>query len=220
LRYPHAFLISTGVSLAGLLVAACGATHSATTISAPSTSPAAAHAAPAAMHPRIAFVSPRPHARVGSALHVRVHRSEAGRVRFVLDGHNVRVTAATTLVYRHLAPGAHRLQAELLPASGTSPAATASVDFRVRRSLPPPSPVTPAGAGTGSPAPAPAPVATQTTASPPPPPATTTTPAASPPPPPAATTTPAAPPTGIPQNGGGDGDSDNHGAPSDGDGNV
>jgi predicted lipoprotein with Yx(FWY)xxD motif len=62
-------------------------------------------------------------------------------------------------------------------------------------------------------------------------PPTTTTPPPAPAPPPATTPAPkpAAPPaakpnppaaSGIPQNGGGDDDGDNHGAPSDGDGNI
>lgn len=66
----------------------------------------------------------------------------------------------------------------------------------------------------------PTPPATTTTQAPPP---ATTTQA----PPPPATTTQASPPpakpssgSGIPQGGGGDGDLDNHGGPSDGDGNV
>lgn len=48
---------------------------------------------------------------------------------------------------------------------------------------------------------------------------TTTTTATQPAPPPAAKPTPA-PSNGIPQNGGGDGDADNSGGPSDGDGNI
>jgi predicted lipoprotein with Yx(FWY)xxD motif len=60
-----------------------------------------------------------------------------------------------------------------------------------------------------APQPAPAPPASA--------PSTTTAPKPAPPP---ATTTTAPANSGIPQNGGGDGDSDNHGGPSDGDGNI
>jgi hypothetical protein len=206
MRHPQAVLISSGVALAGLLVAACGATHSAPPVA---TTSSVAHVSDAAAHASIAFVSPRAGRQLGPTVHVRVRRSETGRVRFVLDGHSRRVTDATTVVYRHLAPGAHHLRAELLAASGQGPVATAVIRFRVRRPpivvAPPPAP--PPMTAT-SPTPAPA------TATAPPPPA-------APVPPQTQTTMSApAPATGIPQNGGGDDDSDNHGAPSDGDGNI
>ncbi len=206
MRRAHAVLISTGASVAGLLVAACGASHSATTprtTTPATTSAATTHVAEAAAHAHIGFVDPRAGAHLGSTLHIRVRLSEAGHVRYILDGGRARVSGATTIVYRHLTPGAHRLEAELLVASGRRPAATAMIRFRVRR--PPAAPVT-----------APPPPVT-TTAPPPPVQSQTATAVPSAPPPTAA---PPAPPTGIPQNGGGDDDNDNHGAPSDGDGNI
>ena len=199
MRHAQVLSISTGVAVTGLLVAACGSTHSTTSTSVPAPP---APAANAAAHASIAFVAPRTGAHVGSTIHVRIRRSEDGRVRFVLDGRTDRVTGATTIIYRHLRPGAHHLAAELLVASGQASAATAVVRFRVRRPPPPPPVVTTV------PAPSP-PVTTTAPAPPPAPPAQTQTTAA-----------PPAPPTGIPQNGGGDDDSDNHGAPSDGDGNI
>jgi predicted lipoprotein with Yx(FWY)xxD motif len=75
--------------------------------------------------------------------------------------------------------------------------------------IPPPSAAKPAPKPAPPPAAAPAP-------KPAPPPAAA--PAPKPAPPPAAA--PAPPANGIPQNGGGDDDGDNHGAPSDGDGNI
>jgi hypothetical protein len=215
MRRAQAVLISTGASVAGLLVAACGASHSATTtrMTTPATTSAATtHVAEAAAHARIGFVDPRAGAHLGSTVHVRVRLSKAGRVRYILDGGRARVSGATTIVYRHLTPGTHRLEAELLVASGGRPAATAMIRFRVRR--PPAAPVTAPPPPVTTTAPAP-PVPSQTaTAAPPAPPPT----AAPPTPPP--TAAPPAPPTGIPQNGGGDDDNDNHGAPSDGDGNI
>ncbi len=119
------------------------------------------------------------------------------------------------------APGRHRLTAEHLDASGKPAAATTTVRFDVRH-LPiatPPSSA-PSAPASSSPAPvAPVPVAPSTG------------PSASPlspvpaPPPPASHTSPSPSPHpstggGIPQGGGGDADGDNHGGPSDGDGNV
>jgi hypothetical protein len=209
MRRSQAFFISMGVAVAGLLLAACGATHS-TTSTSRAIAPPSPPAANAAAHASIAFLSPRAGAHVGSTVHVRIHRSEAGRVRFILDGRSQHLTGASTIVYRHLRPGEHRVRAELLVASGQGSAATAVVRFRVRSphitapAAPPPVTTT---------APAPPPAVT-TTATP-----TVTTQTA----PPVQTQTTAAPPapaTGIPQNGGGDDDADNHGAPSDGDGNI
>ena len=66
--------------------------------------------------------------------------------------------------------------------------------------------------------PAPPVASTPPVVSPPPPSTTTTTPPTPPPPPVVQQQSPAT--SGIPQGGGGDGDPDNSGAPSDGDGNV
>jgi hypothetical protein len=207
---PAQILISTGLSVAGLLVAGCGATHQTTPARATTSTQAAAdsaggtQAASVSAPARIGFLSPRGDARVGPTLRVHVRVSHRGQVRFILDTGRPRLSDLTTVVYRHLAPGRHRLEAQLLVAPGQPPAATAILRFRVRRPAPKAAVL------------APAPLTTTTAAPPPVPPQTTT--AA---PPPQTSTAPAAPPsTGIPQGGGGDGDGDNSGAPSDGDGNV
>jgi hypothetical protein len=211
-------LISTGLSVAGLLVAGCGATHQATSAGATTSTQAAtgsesgtlaARVAPA----RIDFIFPRRDARVGPHLRVHVRLSHRGQVRFILDTGRPRLSDTSTVIYRHLAPGLHRLEAQLLVAPGHPPAATAIVHFRVRPPAPKPAVVAPPPPATATAAPAPAPPQVTTAA---PPPQTST---AMPPP---TSTAPAAPPptTGIPQGGGGDGDGDNSGAPSDGDGNI
>ncbi len=196
----------------------------------------AAAATPAPPTPAgIAFISPKAGAAVGSTVLARVRLTGAGRVQFLLDGGPPRSASGLALTLRHLSPGGHRLIAQLLPADKAS-AVSATVRFRVRpapvaekRPAVAPEPAT-VPVSPSSPARASAPAATT--------PAPTTTHASSPPvsssPPshpsaPPATTPPAHqnPPTatqpqstGIPQGGGGDGDSDNNGGPSDGDGNI
>lgn len=212
MRHAQAVLISTGVSVAGLLVAGCGTIHQAAGRATTSTHAAAGSAggtrtASVSAPARICFISPRGDARVGPTLRVHVRVSHRGRVRFILDTGRPRLRDVTTVVYRGLTPGLHRLEAQLLVAPGQPPAATAIVRFRVRRSAP--------KAAVLAPVPPP-----PTTAAPAPPPAPPQTTTATPPPP--TSTAPAAPPasTGIPQGGGGDGDGDNSGAPSDGDGGI
>jgi hypothetical protein len=222
MRHRQAVLSSPVVAVAGLLAVGCGASHSAAPAArttATTATTATTHLADAVAHPHIGFLSPRTGARVGATVRVSVHRSAPGRVRFILDGHGGRTTGATTLVYRHLAPGGHRVKAELLAPGSGRPAATAVVRFQVRRPPPPPLPaVTTATPSVTQTTPSVTPTTSTTPAAPAPPVQTrTTTPA---PPPPPATTTAPAPATGIPQNGGGDDDSDNHGAPSDGDGDI
>ncbi|HWD73621.1 MAG TPA: hypothetical protein VG371_00695 [Solirubrobacteraceae bacterium] len=210
-------LISTGLSAAGLLVAGCGATRQATSAGATTSTQAAAGSESGTLAARVAparigFISPRRDARVGPNLRVHVRLSHRGQVRFILDTGRPRLSDTSTVIYRHLAPGLHRLEAQLLVAPGHPPAATAIVHFRVRPPAPKPAVLAPLPATTtAAPPPAPPQVTTAT-----PPPQTST---AMPPP---TSTAPAAPPptTGIPQGGGGDGDGDNSGAPSDGDGNI
>jgi hypothetical protein len=203
--------------VAGLLVAGCGATHQATSAGATTSTQATAGSesgslAARVVPARIGFISPRGDARVGPNLRVHVRLSHRGQVRFILDTGRPRLSDTSTVIYRHLTPGLHRLEAQLLVAPGHPPVATAIVHFRVRPPAPKPAVL--------------APPPTTTTAAPPPAPPQVTT--ATPPPqtstampPPTATAPPAPPPsTGIPQGGGGDGDGDNSGAPSDGDGNI
>jgi hypothetical protein len=211
-------LISTGLSVAGLLVAGCGATQRATPAGATTSTQATAGSesgslAARVVPARIGFVSPRGDARVGPNLRVHVRLSHRGQVRFILDTGRPRLSDTSTVVYRHLTPGLHRLEAQLLVAPGRPPAATAIVHFRVRPPAPRPAVLAPPPPTTTTAAPPPAPPQV-TTATPPPQTSTAM-------PPPTATAPPAPPPsTGIPQGGGGDGDGDNSGAPSDGDGNI
>lgn len=197
-----------GAIFLGLAAAGCGAsaTSTTTTQSTASRSQPAAARVPA-LHVRI--LSPRSGAATGTVVTVRVSVSQAGqsrkpRLSYALDRHSLR-SHGGRVVLRGLTAGRHHL---VVTVPG-SPAARATAVFHVV----PPRPVSPAAAT----ATAPQPTVTTTTAPPPqtstsPPPATTTTTA------PAATPPPAT--GGIPQNGGGDGDGDNHGAPSDGDGNI
>jgi hypothetical protein len=213
------------IVIAGL-VAGCGSSQPKSTSAKAAATPVAS--TPAAPTPAaIAFVTPKPGAAVGSTVRALVHLTGTGRVQFILDSGPPRSTSGLALTLRHLSPGAHRLIAQLLPADKAS-AVSATVHFRVR----------PATVAVKHPAVAPEPAAVPVSPSPParaPAPATThgSAPSASSPPPsptpapPATTPTHQNPPTatqpqssGIPQGGGGDGDADNNGGPSDGDGNI
>lgn len=151
----------------------------------------------AAPAPVLRILLPAQGAHTGTAVLVRVALRRAparARLRYSVD-HGHAQPAGLRFTLHDLVAGRHRLVVTLL---GTREV-HASVTFFVH---PPP--------------PAPAPPPTTTT------PATTTTTVAPPPPPPptTTTTTTAPPPNKIPQNNGGDGDADNNGAPSDGDGNF
>jgi hypothetical protein len=133
---------------------------------------------------------------------------------YVLDGRKPR-KAGRTFVLRHLSPGRHRLSVRTT--DGRSPTARATRTFVVKPPPPSTAPAVTSAPVTPTPtAPAPTtaapPATTPTTTSAPPPPPTTTAP------PPQTSTTPSG---GIPQGpNAGDGDGDNQGAPSDGDGNL
>lgn len=220
---------SVGALVGGLavggLTGGCGATQqapSATVKPSAKVTPRPPTPAPARGH--ISFLAPARGALVGFTLTARVNVTGRGSVRLRLDGGHLRAGTGRAITYRRLAPGRHRLTAELLSASGKPVAATTTVHFDVRHPViaasPSSAPSAPART-TSSPAPvAPVPVApvpvAPSTAPPSPVPA---------PPPPSSHTSPSPSPHpstggGIPQGGGGDGDGDNNGGPSDGDGNV
>jgi hypothetical protein len=204
------------VSLALVLVASgCGGGSSAMTATtrAPLAAPATTAAKPAsAPTSHLSILSPRVGAHTASPLTVRVALSGAPtgvaqRFRYVLDRRLTR-SGSARLTFHDLAPGRHRL--EVLSAADNT--VRASTTFTVRAPAPVATPA-PTRAQPTVPTPAPAP----TTATPPtrtPPPTKTTAPA-----PPKASPPPAS--GGIPQGpNAGDGDEDNNGAPSDGDGNL
>ncbi len=196
------------VSLALVLVASgCGGGSSAMTATtrAPVAVPATTAARPAsAPTPHLSILSPRAGAHTASTLTVRVALSGATngaqRFRYVLDRRLAR-SGSARLTFHDLAPGRHRL--EVLSAAVST--VRASTTFTV-----------------SAPAPAaiPAPVPAQPTVSTPAPAPTT--------PPPTKTTAPAPPKASSPESSGGipqgpnagDGDGDNNGGPSDGDGNI
>lgn len=136
-------------------------------------------------------------------LHIALGGTPAGgaqRFRYVLDRHLER-SGSTRLTFHGLTPGRHHL--EVLSAATST--ARASTTFTVRA----PRPVAVV-------VPAEAPRTTNTTPLPRTPPPTETTTSA---PPPKASSPPSS--GGIPQGpNAGDGDGDNNGAPSDGDGNL
>lgn len=198
--------------LLALAVAGCGggsSPHGSSTVAASgsSTTTAAPHRAPVV--PRLRVRSPRRGARVTPTVGVTVSLSGARArgpraFRYVLDGAPARFGPAH-LVFHGLAAGRHRLLVALSARRGV----TGVVTFTVVAPPPPPAPLT----STTSTVPS----ATLTTPAPAPPPPTTTSTTA----PPTATTTTPAPTGGIPQGpSAGDADADNHGGPSDGDGNV
>jgi hypothetical protein len=192
-------------------ISACGSSHSAktaqgrTTTAAPATQTKVAAAVPPPS-PRLRIVFPRSGARVATTLtiHVSVRgvaATGASALKYVLDGSLTRLGSAR-LTYRALAPGDHHVLVSL--------AGRPSVKARVKFTVPAPAAAAPA-----------IPAATPTSSAPPPP-----TPATAPAPPPSTTPAPSPAPTppasgGIPQGANaGDADGDNHGAPSDGDGNI
>jgi hypothetical protein len=170
--------------------------------------------APAARVAHLAILTPRPDAHTAPTLTVRVAligtpADATQTFRYVLDHRLIR-SGSDRLTFHDLAAGRHRLEV-ILP--GASPS-RASTTFIVR------APVRVHVA---------APVATepQPAVSTPLPPPTSSNPAPSAPPP-AKTTAPAPPKVSPPRSGGGipqgpnagDGDGDNNGGPSDGDGNI
>jgi hypothetical protein len=186
---------AAAVALAVILVG-CGSGASKTTLS--NTTNAQVSTAPrtAAVAPRLLILTPRRGSHTGQSPTVRVGLSGAnptGRraFRYLLDGRIARLGSAR-LTFHELAPGRHRLLA-MLAADGR---VHASSFFVVRA---------PAPAKTSESAP------TMATTTPTPEPAPASAPAPRETPPSTG---------GIPQNNGGDQDSDNNGAPSDGDGNV
>jgi hypothetical protein len=196
-----------------LAVAGCGGSGSTTKTSAAVTaaSNAPQPAAPAPVR-HLSILSPRVGAHTGATITVRVAlsgaaASAADRFRYVLD-HRFTRTGSDRLTLHELLPGRHRVEV-IWTGGGASRAATT---FIVRA----PAPVAlPAPAQTQPSVPTPAPQPTSTT----PPPATTAPPKTTTSPPPEASPPPSA--GGIPQGpNAGDGDSDNRGGPSDGDGNI
>jgi hypothetical protein len=191
-----------------LIASGCGGGSSVMTATsrAPVAAPATTAAKPAgAPTPHLSILSPRAGAHTASTLTVRVALSGAPtggaqRFRYVLDRRLAR-SGSARLTFHDLAPGRHRLEV-LSVADSTVRAGTA---FTVR-----------------APAPIPAPARAQPAVSTPASTPTTTTP------PPTETTAPAPPKAspppssgGIPQGpNAGDGDGDNKGEPSDGDGNI
>jgi hypothetical protein len=190
-----------------LIVAGCGSASSTSSSSAPTATTTAQVPAAPKPKPRLRILSPRAGGRLGETVIVRVRltgaRASGSRpFRYVLDGHRShRVAARFTL--SHLVPGQHRITVALVD----DPKVKASRSFVVRR---PPEHFAPSPSVQTTPT---------TTAAPTP--TTTTMPAAPPtttvaPPPPTTTTG-----GGIPQGRhAGDMDADNHGGPSDGDGNI
>lgn len=198
--------------LAALVVTACGgsSTPKAAPSAAATSRSARSTTSPAApVAPRLRIRSPRRGAHVTATVAVRVSLTGArapgaGGFRYVLDGGRALLGPAR-LLFHGLTSGHHRL----LVALAARPSVKAAVTFTVAA----PPPVTPPVTSTASTASAvtPTATATSTTAAPAP---TTTAPAPT-------TTSTTAPAGGIPQGANaGDADADNHGGPSDGDGNV
>jgi hypothetical protein len=197
--------LCVGFTLA-LAVSGCGsgggksasaATHAMTRTSSSTRAPVRS------LMPHLSILSPRQGARTGQTLTVRVTVSNAPaggarRFRYVLD-RRLRRSGSSRLTFQNLAPGRHHLLVFM-----TTGGAHASTTFTVRAPAPQvavQAPPTEVQRTTSAP----------TTAAPPP--------AKAAPPPPKSTSSP--PAGGIPQGpNAGDGDGDNQGAPSDGDGNV
>ncbi len=201
-----------GLSL-GLIFAASGCGGGTSTTKAPAAVTQASNAPkPAvAVPPRhLSILSPRVGAHTAATLTVRVTLTGtatggAQRFRYVLD-HRLTRSGSDRLTFHNLAPGRHRVEVILTSASPSHAATT----FIVR-----------------APTPLAVPVQAQPTTVSTPPPTSTTPPPRTPPP--TKTATRPAPPqasppqsnSGIPQGpNAGDGDSDNNGGPSDGDGNI
>jgi hypothetical protein len=199
-----------------LVASGCGSTSrktsSAARTSAPVVQSSSTRAPVSAPVAHLSILSPRMGAHTASTLTVRIALSgapagSAQRFRYVLDRHLER-SGSARLTFHDLAPGRHRLEVIL---AGASPN-RATTTFTVRAPAPVAVPVAARAQPTVS---TPVPAPTSTT---PPPQA----------PPPRKTTAPAPPTASPPQSSGGmpqgpnagDGDSDNNGGPSDGDGDV
>lgn len=191
-------LVLTASGCAGASTSSKTSVAARTSASVVQSSPARAPASAPVAH--LSILSPRAGAHTASTLTVRVALSGARsgatpRFRYVLDRRLTRFGSAR-LTFHDLVPGRHRLEVISTAASPIR----ATTTFTVR-----------------APAPVAVPTQAQPTVSTPVPTPTTTTPPAT------ETTTPAPPQSsgGIPQGANaGDGDSDNHGGPSDGDGNI
>jgi hypothetical protein len=184
---------------------------SSSTTASNATTAAAAAKSSAPVAPRLLILAPRRGSHTGRSLSVRVGLSGANSTgrhafRYLLDGRIARLGPAR-LTYHELAPGRHSLVV-MLAADGR---VRASSFFVVRTPAPVITSESAPAMTTTTPTPEPAPAST-------PAPSRTTTQPSTPAPAPAPGETP--PTTGIPQNNGGDHDSDNNGGPSDGDGNV
>ncbi len=199
-------LAYAGMAVGGLVLAGCGSSSSPPNTAQSAATPAAATTASVATAPppTLRLLAPTRGAHTGTTVTVAVHltgRAPGGShvYRYLLDGRESRL-GSTHLTFDELAPGPHHLVVTLAHDAGVR----AGSFFVVRD----PTPVASAQ---------PAPVMTTPTATSPSA-STSTEPTRSQP-----TATPSAPQpssAGIPQGNGGDGDEDNNGGPSDGDGNV
>lgn len=218
-------LASAALSVAVSACGSSGSTGSANTASTPTGAPASTQASnvkpAAAVVPaaHLAILSPRAGGHTGSTLTVRVAASgapsgAAPRLRYVLDGRFSR-SGSTHVTFHELAPGLHRLQVMML---GSTDTASTTFTVNAPAPAPAPAPVATMPAATEAPhtttAPTPAPQAPATQAPPKPAPVEKA-------PAPPAKTAPSGASEGIPQGpNAGDGDGDNHGEPSDGDGDI
>ncbi len=208
--------------LAVVVVAGCGSSSSSTPAEKPSavvTASVAANRGPAV---RLRIVSPHAGAHTGRTVEVVVAATGSVRLsgrslRYVLDRRAAHL-GGRHFVLRNLGPGRHHLTVRL----SDDPSVRASTSFVVR--VPARHP-----ASTAAPVPPAQPqtitsttAQTSATAAPSAPTTTVAPPKVLPPPTPTTTTTTSAPPPsgGIPQGNGGDGDADNNGGPTDGDGNI
>ena len=209
----------TGLFAIAFFAAGCGAARQTTSTAVTPKARPRARIAKAPPRAHVVILAPARTASTRSTVQARVKVTGRGHLRFILDGGRPRLAAGWSITYRNLAPGRHRLVAQLLTTPEQAAVATATVHFSVRHPPAPPSPQQ-------------SPVLSPTTSAPPPAPAapaSTTAPAPVPTVAPAPTQPPTSPPPaahppagggGIPQGGGGDGDGDNSGGPSDGDGNL
>jgi hypothetical protein len=221
-----------GASAAAALAALASGCASSTPGKTAGSTAAAKTSVAAAQPSRLRIVSPRQGASTGQTVSVRVvviggPGAGASALRYMLDRGGAR-SGSERITFRGLSPGRHQLLVTLISNGGVRASRTFVVRAPARAAgAPPAQAATPMAQPTAAPqGPAQTPARAPTSSSPAPlatprAPATTRTP--SPPgPAPASTPAPARPsPAGaIPQNNGGDMDSDNNGGPSDGDGNV
>jgi len=202
----------------GLIFAASGCGGGTSTIKAPATATQATNAPqPAVAAPvrHLSIVSPRAGAHTAATLTVRVKLtgtaiSGAQPFRYVLD-HLLTRSGTDRLTFHNLAPGRHRLEV-IRPSASPSHVATTFIVRAPARVV----------------VPVPAHQAQPTASTPIPPPTSSTSPSPRTSPPTKTTTAPAPPQASPPQSNGGipqgpnagDGDGDNNGGPSDGDGNI